>query len=447
MTSAHHTFGKRKAPHTIIIARGEKVRHFTVSPRTVGVTTTIASLLVVGCLSTAGYLFLRDDFRASGIVNQIKLQQSYEERIASLRSQLDRAVSRQMLDKQVVESKVDVLIDQQVELSARYDKLQPLLDRARANGLMPTPVPVPLPKPTGDDTAALRSSSETKPIAFSPDVAPPALDRFSLVDLSGGVASQWLRRGDPSAAKSAGSAPIPHSLIQDIGESIDHVEDGQIANLASLAEQARAKAGNIALALRSEGIAVPVAVADLAEEDTAPTGGEGGPFVAAPENNLFDVNFEELDRALTELQLLRQKTMQLPLAAPVDSTLVSSRFGVRADPFLGSSALHTGIDFVATSGSAVGATADGMVIQAGYNGGYGNMVEVDHGGGVVTRYGHLSSIAVGVGEKVRTGEIVGRVGSTGRSTGPHLHYEVRRDGGPIDPSRFLRAGRKISAQS
>ena len=123
MTSAHHTFGKRRAPHTIIIARGEKVRHFTVSPRTVGVTTTIASLLVVGCLSTAGYLFLRDDLRASGIVNQIKLQQSYEERIASLRSQLDRAVSRQMLDKQVVESKVDVLIDQQVELSARYDNL------------------------------------------------------------------------------------------------------------------------------------------------------------------------------------------------------------------------------------------------------------------------------------------------------------------------------------
>ena len=107
--------------------------------------------------------------------------------------------------------------------------------------------------------------------------------------------------------------------------------------------------------------------------------------------------------------------------------------------------MHTGIDFRAALGTPARATAGGTVIAADYNGGYGNMVEIDHGNGVTTRYGHLSSIGVSVGQVVARGAVIGETGSTGRSTGPHLHYEVRVDGAAIDPMKYLEAGDKIAA--
>jgi murein DD-endopeptidase MepM/ murein hydrolase activator NlpD len=106
--------------------------------------------------------------------------------------------------------------------------------------------------------------------------------------------------------------------------------------------------------------------------------------------------------------------------------------------------MHTGIDFGAPIGMRVKATAAGTVVEADRNGGYGNMVEIDHGGGIATRYAHLSAIMVKVGQKVERGTVIGLVGSTGRSTGPHLHYEVRRKGNAVNPARYLKAGRELA---
>jgi hypothetical protein len=117
---------------------------------------------------------------------------------------------------------------------------------------------------------------------------------------------------------------------------------------------------------------------------------------------------------------------------------VTSRFGRRIDPFLGKPAMHTGIDFRAATGDPARATAGGTVVTAEYSGGYGNMVEIDHGNGISTRFGHMSRIDVTAGQIVSEGTIVGRAGSTGRSTGPHLHYEIRIDGAPIDPMRYIK---------
>jgi len=106
-------------------------------------------------------------------------------------------------------------------------------------------------------------------------------------------------------------------------------------------------------------------------------------------------------------------------------------------------AIHTGIDLRGDTGEPVRATATGKVTIAGRQGGYGNMVEISHGNGLATRFGHLSSIGVKVGQVVRIGEIVGNIGSTGFSTGPHLHYETRVNGQPVDPQKFLRAGASL----
>jgi murein DD-endopeptidase MepM/ murein hydrolase activator NlpD len=130
-----------------------------------------------------------------------------------------------------------------------------------------------------------------------------------------------------------------------------------------------------------------------------------------------------------------------PLVGEIDTT---STFGMRVDPFLRAPAMHTGLDFRGNMGDPIHATAAGTVTQAGLSGGYGKMVEVDHGNGLATRYGHLSTIDVVVGQKVQIGQTVGRLGSTGRSTGPHLHYETRIDGDAVDPQKFLRAGLRLS---
>jgi len=133
----------------------------------------------------------------------------------------------------------------------------------------------------------------------------------------------------------------------------------------------------------------------------------------------------------------------LPLAAPVDRYQLNSTFGIRRDPFNGRLAMHEGIDLANARLSPVLATSPGIVVFAGWKGSYGRMVEIDHGLGVHTRYGHLARIDVKVGQAVDYRDQIGLLGSSGRSSGAHVHYEVRIDGRPLDPMNFLKAGRYV----
>lgn len=123
---------------------------------------------------------------------------------------------------------------------------------------------------------------------------------------------------------------------------------------------------------------------------------------------------------------------------------MTSRYGIRRDPILGRKAYHSGVDFRARRGTPVQAAGPGKVVKAEWNGGYGRMVEIDHGNDIVTRYAHLSAIEVSKGARIETGSVVGFSGSSGRSTGPHLHYEIRRKGKATDPMKFIEAGRRIA---
>lgn len=125
----------------------------------------------------------------------------------------------------------------------------------------------------------------------------------------------------------------------------------------------------------------------------------------------------------------------LPTAIPLAASWISSRYGRRLNPVTGVWAMHRGVDLAAPYGTPVFATSDGTVAKAGWLGGYGIMVVLRHGAGIETRYGHLSAVSVRPGTQVRQGQLVGYVGSTGRSTGPHLHYEIRRGGNAIDPEQ------------
>jgi murein DD-endopeptidase MepM/ murein hydrolase activator NlpD len=179
---------------------------------------------------------------------------------------------------------------------------------------------------------------------------------------------------------------------------------------------------------------------------------QGGPLVVFPgqkmSENGLDQQLDSLSHVVNDRsdKLMALETMllqnqlsskMLPSIPPVHSGYYSSNFGWRIDPFTGTNAMHEGVDFVADAGTPVYASAGGVVAYASLHPQYGNMVEIDHGNDIVTRYGHASKLFVKVGQVVRRGEKIAEVGSTGRSTGNHLHFEVRYKGIAQNPVRFL----------
>lgn len=192
---------------------------------------------------------------------------------------------------------------------------------------------------------------------------------------------------------------------------------------------------------------------DQAEFNFSKPPAYGGPRLVAPNTSLdsFSLPINRLDDRLADLDvqlaavdyLMEQKRVERtarPHDWPTEHGWLSSGFGLRSDPFTGEKERHEGVDIANRYGAPVLAASRGIVTFAGKMSGYGNLVEVDHGYGFTTRYGHMSAIAVHVGDEVADGQLLGRVGSTGRSTGPHLHFEVRRFGQPINPKPFLPRG-------
>ena len=164
--------------------------------------------------------------------------------------------------------------------------------------------------------------------------------------------------------------------------------------------------------------------------------GVGGPLESAQ----GDPTFKQLFTSWKKLDNLQNGAIAVPSDKPVKTAAFTSGYGVRSDPFAGRAAMHAGIDLAGALGTPIYATADGMIADAGWNsGGYGNLIKIDHGRGIETRYGHLSGILVKAGQRVQRGQMIARMGSTGRSTGSHLHYEVRIDGRAVNPIPFMKS--------
>jgi murein DD-endopeptidase MepM/ murein hydrolase activator NlpD len=418
-------FGKRKEPHTVIIARGDEIRHFTVRPWLAAFAGSALAAIAIGYLAATSYLVLRDNLIGAATARQARIQQAYEDRISALRAQVDRITSRQLLDQQLMETKVSELIERQTQLSERHGRLGPLLERAGggAGNLLPSTVPVPA---TREDTRA----------AVSDGIGQP--QNIALADLGTRPFAFWTTRSDPEQSDS--TADRADKLFVSINQSLKTIESDQVAQISRLTDSASESADAISNALEAAGLPVDSHLdqGDFGKSDI------GGPLIPVDGSTIFDAKVRELDEALDTLDNVKQEARSLPLANPAPGHAVTSPFGVRTDPLIGSAALHSGMDFRAPVGMDAKVTAPGTVVKAGWNGGYGRMVEVDHGQGFTTRYAHLSQILVSVGQKLDTGDIVGRTGSSGRSTGPHLHYEVRHNGEAIDPLRFLAVGKKVA---
>jgi murein DD-endopeptidase MepM/ murein hydrolase activator NlpD len=216
---------------------------------------------------------------------------------------------------------------------------------------------------------------------------------------------------------------------------------GRLAKDGPLARVEQQPLEQAALVARALDVRYQVTAAELQklgikpEQAGSPTG-VGGPF-----ESIGNPTFKALFNSWKKLDQLQDDVIAVPSDKPVKASVTfTSGYGVRSDPFHAGAAMHPGIDLAGAYGTPIYATADGTVVRAGWNnGGYGNLVELDHGRGITTRYGHMSAILVHAGDHVKRGQQIGRMGSTGRSTGNHLHYEVRIDGRPVNPIPFMKS--------
>lgn len=312
---------------------------------------------------------------------------AYEQRIVQLRLEVDRLHSRQYAQMGDLNLQMHELVQQQDVLSEQHEYVRALAQMAREMGITMGQA--------GDD-------DQSTDIVTS-NLTPPA----------------------------------ETTNVEDLAQTLITMQEETRQALVALSDAATLSTNEIISGLQTVGLA----------PDPAVQTGIGGPFVPArgiSELSIID-EANAVAQALSQFQSAQEALAAAPIRRPVPSGItISSNFGNRTDPFLKRTAFHAGIDFRAPSGTAIRAAAEGEIVFAGTNGGYGKMVDIDHGNGIVTRYAHLNSISVHVGQKVTARQQLGLSGSTGRSTGPHLHFEIRRNDSAIDPTRFLAAGRALT---
>ncbi|MCJ2033851.1 M23 family metallopeptidase [Methylobacterium sp. J-068] len=358
-------------------------------------------------------------------------QAAHDDKVRALTRRLVGVASHQVLEEEGLSGRLADIITRQVDLESRQALLAAMAERTLADKF-PGEKP-PLDKPANERAAPVPPAAAAEPAPGERarrrpegrDAAPPAEGAPSgRPGRSGGL------RNDPALNVAQLTALGARDQFGRIEASLGRVEAGQLRILTTLATAGRAAVERIRAVLAELPLSVSLPAAPL-----PPSPGPRDSFVAA---------VAQAEGALAESNRWRMAVDSLPLLAPIEGGAgLTSNFGMRSDPFTGGARMHAGMDFRSPVGTPVRAAASGRVVTAGPSGGYGNLVEIEHGRDVVTRYGHLSSIGVTVDQTVAAGAPIGLVGSTGRSTGPHLHYETRLAAGPVDPARFIGAGRTL----
>ena len=242
------------------------------------------------------------------------------------------------------------------------------------------------------------------------------------------MVQRYFGKVEAAPAKVSSSAPEAASLAK--------VEAKQLAFTEMLTMAAAMRAQQTEKAIRAYGLD-PRALAQA-------SAAMGGPFIPVKgAKALTNLSLTRLATSLRQLDMMERALLAIPNTAPAMPLTLSSGFGIRSDPFTGSAALHVGLDITGTQSQSIFAAAPGRVVSVGPASGYGNLVVIDHGHGLETRYGHLSGFAAKPGQMVTRGQQIAFMGSTGRSTGTHLHFEVRVNGRALNPKPFLEANTDV----
>ena len=398
-------FGRRTTAPKVTITRGDRERSFYLRPWLSAAVGLIGIAGVGLTIGAGGYMLLHDDVVAVLSQRMGVIERSYEDRVGHLRTELDRAQSGKAIAEATLAQDIATLMQRQEDLLARHETVARIVGLARETRILHEEI--------ATVATAIIQPPPPRPLFGEPEPTVPAFNSFAPVD--------------------------PPALRERIGEArrtIDLITAEQDVVVDKIADDAEAFLGSLRSAI--EEVPVPATLRD----EIAASGGPYIPIAVAADD--FAGRVGRAEALLESVQRLRSVTDKLPMIDPVKGRR-SSGYGRRIDPINGSPAFHAGLDYAAPQGAPVRATGGGVVRRAGRAGGYGQMIEIDHGQGLTTRYAHLSRIDVAPGAKVAAGQLIGRVGSTGRSTGPHLHYETRRNGKAGDPSIYLRAGRKLAS--
>jgi murein DD-endopeptidase MepM/ murein hydrolase activator NlpD len=424
---AYSAFGRRDLyyPHH---------RDFDRTTRRAGATGwKILALVAISLLSVWSgvalfYFIYRDDALMFLARRQSEMVQSYDAQLTALETEIERLRSKKLVDQERVDRAI-------VDLGRR----QALVER-RQKELANIPPPSGS-TPAGEDlTGAIVPNAPARPpgVAAKPSPISDPIIPTPPPDRSAALES---RTAAPSEMRLTLSVSEPtETRIATLARGLDRLQASQAESLSRLEESYDARQARMRAVLADLGVGAPSP--SLAKRVLA-IGGPWLPFGAG--GDAFDRELAELRRNADTMVELGRLLDRVPVGRPVPAGAeMTSGFGPRLDPFVKQYAFHSGVDLRGEPGERVRATAAGRVAVASYQGGYGLMVEIDHGNGLTSRYGHLSAIDVSEGELVETGTIVGRIGTTGRSTGPHLHYEVRVAGEAVDPERYLHAGARLN---
>lgn len=394
--------------------------------------------------ATTWYILRKDDIAARLIRRETTRQYAYEDRITALRADIDRLASRALLDQDGVEARVDEIASRQADLESKQALIAGVTEALSSAGINMTQAAKSLPlrqrmiKPS-EPVQASSSVSSFAPLDHAKPKPAPDLPPLR------GAANKGEVPWQSGEAQIVPPAQRVADTLSQLGRSLTASATAQLDMLREIDGKLGTAQRSLRSALAETGLNTDrLLAAGAVPKDV------GGPFVPIkldPSAGPFEATLHSLQPKITDVVRLRGLVEQLPLRRPMAGSVdMSSNYGYRVDPFTRGPAMHTGIDFRAETGTQVRAAAPGRVVTAEYSGGYGNMVEIEHAGGVTTRYAHMSAISVSEGQTVTSGTVVGRVGTTGRSTGPHLHYETRIDGEAVNPIRFLTAGNKIADQ-
>jgi murein DD-endopeptidase MepM/ murein hydrolase activator NlpD len=425
-----HAFRERQ-----IYLRSEgQVQFVTLRP---WVQAVFASIVVAGLFwlsfATVNITF-KDQIIAAKERRALQMQIAYEDRLAALQTVVDRINDRLMLDQNAYMDKVGELRELHRELVDRHQLLTEVLKRGWGPKLAddrPDDVSEAVPEvERGSTTAVVIDGPDDDPAESAPRHKPKRDSRAG-----------WEEPAREFRTREEAAQPIVN-LRTDIAT----LRDEQESLLDQVESNKKSQVDRIEGALSKLGLAP----SRIAARKTAsiPTGNVGGPFVSLrsvwPEDKATRDRILRIERHISRIERLRRAVKSMPVGRPLGKAHgITSGYGVRRDPLRKVLAAHYGIDFRGNSGDEVSAAADGTVVQAESQSGYGNLVELRHDNGVSTRYAHLSRIDVKVGQKVARHDPIGRIGNTGRSTGPHLHYEILVSGKPVDPRRFWRVGENV----
>lgn len=421
-------YRSQSSARRIVIISRDNTRTYTFSPLVLFSGLTLFLAVALGFLAATTYLVFRDDLFDLVRERNADMQQAYEDRIARLRSEIDRISSRQILDSVAMDEKVEKIMSAQQGIADRQRAVGELIDKARSIGLIDGHNAAV----TAEKHAALDSTDVTGSINAYADAG------TSMIDRQFDALTSTAPKADAPKADLRTKDGKPD--FKAISSHLAAVDTEQAKAVEAIADAANSRVNAAVEVIADAGLRVNVPEAAADSQDAV-----GGPYIPIGGAQALSAAMQEADLAFSRIELVKAEAARLPLVRPMPGGDMTSNFGSRRDPFLGSLAFHAGIDFRSPTGTDIRPTAPGVVTVAGWSGGYGNMVEVDHGNGVTTRYGHMSRIIARVGDHVTRDTVIGEVGSTGRSTGPHLHYETRINGVPLNPVNYINAGNRLAS--